>query len=587
MHPKAPAIASLFTACCLAGSSLSAQLSGDPTIILRENQLIPNLGTIQSVTRIAVSDQGTVFTQASITTNSLRYMMRDAFATFANNILLPEPPPPGIYTMTGKFPSFELDDRTNVAWRLQSNNTGGGTGSVGTHTGIYFNLKLIHNDVDSAHTLAGVQTPFNGSIPSLGSWGYRTFFNIDLNNDNQILVNCQLDTNGTANGGNVASGMILVDVDDFGNILNETMLVLGDSNVKDTDIKFNGILNKQNSFQLANNGNWAATVQFDRVNGINTNKNNDWGIVANSPTNIIVRENMAVPGVGTVDTSGSNSARVSINAFGDVAYMVRFAGKLERIVSKGVLLAAEGNAALGLASLAPDKVKDLESNGQPPLTITDSGDVYWYAKLTGANSRNRAFMRNQEVLIRKGISTIGGVLIRDLTTTERGYTLSNNGRYWAGLVRMAGGGDDVVILFDLGLVLPIPGTDTNPSSLSKLSGDARTGELLVMSMDGPQGPGALPTAYFSLAASIPDSPLGIPSKLGELFIDFTPGVFLTQISGSPATTGPSSIAVNIPLDPSLVGLEVFAQGAYFDQGSSNGGAVFNLTNGIKLIIGAS
>jgi hypothetical protein len=197
-------------------------------------------------------------------------------------------------------------------------------------------------------------------------------------------------------------------------------------------------------------------------------------------------------------------------------------------------------------------------------------------------------MRNQEVLIRKGVSTVGGILIRDIVTNStRGFALSENGRFWVGLVQLAGGGDDAMILYDLGLVVPIPGCEANPSTLTKLSGDARLGALLVLSMDGAQGPGTLPSMHFSRQPAILNSPCGIMTSYGELLINFNPGMRLAKIEGAPVTSGPSSIGVNIPVNTALVGMEFFAQGVFFDPGSTNGGPVFSLTNAMQLIIGAS
>jgi len=571
---------------------LSAQ---EPQIILRENQVVPNLGTVQSVSRIAVSDQGTVFTRATIQGSvpaGVQHIMRGAFPTFIAGLPIPEPGSPGNYSVrsNGVFSSFELDERSNLAWRLQTTNVGTGTGLPGNHTGIYYNLSLIHNDLDSAHTLSSIESPFFGILPGLNAFGYSSFNGVDQSTDGMLLLNCELDSNGIASGGNAARALILTEIDALGQVQKETLLALGSTNGAPTFLAADCVSKAQNSYQVARNGHWVATMRYATgalVGGQIVSAANDWAVVADSPLGIVAREGMTIPGIGTLDSGGLSGARTSINSFGQVAYIAGFSNGDDHLIADGQLIAAEGASALNLPSLAPNSVSDLQSSGQPPVRISDSGDVFWYARISGPNSTNRAFMRNQDVLIRKGVSTVNGILIRELDTNDRGYDVSKNGRFWAGLVTFAGGGDDAVILIDLGLVAPIPGTGSNPSSFTKLTGDARIGEHLLLSMDGSQGPGSLPMALFSLQASIPGSPIGVPIKAGELFIDLTPGIFLTTLTGSPVSSGASGIGVDIPLDPSLVDLDVFAQGAFFDQGASNGGAVFHLTNGLHLIVGAS
>lgn len=586
MRLTTPAFACLLSlGCALPGSPLCAQDFGEPVIRIRQNDLIPNLGTVQSLTRIAISDSGVLFTEITILENNLRYMMRNNFATFANNLPLPEPGPPADYTMRGTFANFELDEKTNVAWRLQTSNTNGmGTGLAGNHTAIYYNLKLIHNDLDSAHTLAGVQNPyFPGTDISNWTYAANGFSGVYASSDGRLLINCRVDSNGVSNGGALSNALILVEIDAVGNILKETLVALESSSALNTDI--GTVFTTSNSYHLGGNDNWIGTFLYDSIAGTGTSGGNDGAVAVNDPTNIIFREGTTVPGVGQIISTGTVAGRTSINSYGQTAVMLRFTGNIDHIISEGVEIASEGSESLNLASLAPDTVANLETN--PPLRITDMGDVYWTARLTGVSGQNRVFMRNQEVIVRRGVSMIDDTLIRDIRTNERAYTVSNSGRFWAGQIQLGGGGDDAIVLMDFGLVLPILGRDTNPSSIRRLDGDARLGDRLVLSMDDSQGPGSVPIVYFSTRASLPGNPLGIQTNFGELFINTTPGILLSKITGSPVTSGASSVAVNIPANIALVDFEIYAQGLFFDQGASNGGPVFSLTNGLYMVIGAS
>ena len=196
---------------------------------------------------IAASDAGVAFTEITILGNQLRYMMRDNFPTFANDLPLPDPGPPANYVMRGTFSNFELDANANVVWVLQTTDIGGGPmGTDVDHTGVYYNRKLIHNSADDNHTLAGIENPYfvpdPNNPPDLSNWGYNRFNAVNISNDGRILMFCRLDSNGTSTGGNPPDALILVEIDAVGNILKETLLALNSSGALSTNIKSsNGI----------------------------------------------------------------------------------------------------------------------------------------------------------------------------------------------------------------------------------------------------------------------------------------------------------------------------------------------------------
>jgi hypothetical protein len=136
----------------------------------------------------------------------------------------------------------------------------------------------------------------------------------------------------------------------------------------------------------------------------------------------------------------------------------------------------------------------------------------------------------------------------------------------------------------------------NPSgSLTLLAGRPAIGMTMTLGVDNPlgtQNPGSLSLVAFS-AQAVPTWPCGVLIRGAGMASRGAPGeLFLRlpwlRIMGSP-WTGPGSPApvdVHIPLDPALMGLVVYAQGALIDPTAAVGGGVFvGLTRGMELQIG--
>ena len=132
-----------------------------------------------------------------------------------------------------------------------------------------------------------------------------------------------------------------------------------------------------------------------------------------------------------------------------------------------------------------------------------------------------------------------------------------------------------------------------PGSLTILAGTPAIGTTMTFGVDNPEGtqaPGSLtrlgisgPDPNFPCGTPLPGFGMVAPAYLGELLIKLPP----IQRYGGPAWTGPgipTPIDVPIPNHKSLVGLEIFAQGALLDF---TPGAIpaIAFTEGMRLLIG--
>ena len=142
------------------------------------------------------------------------------------------------------------------------------------------------------------------------------------------------------------------------------------------------------------------------------------------------------------------------------------------------------------------------------------------------------------------------------------------------------------------------GCGLNPAgSLSVLSGTSALSSNLVLGVDNPlgnQSAGALPFLFLSFE---PDAnfPCGTPrpgfgqagpGATGEILIGLQRPAFFATVSGPPwlGSGSPSSFALTLPPDATLVGLHFYAQGFLLD--SSAGASVrFGLTDALDFLIG--
>jgi len=141
------------------------------------------------------------------------------------------------------------------------------------------------------------------------------------------------------------------------------------------------------------------------------------------------------------------------------------------------------------------------------------------------------------------------------------------------------------------------GSGINPAgSLSLLSGNAQLGTTLTLGIDNPlgtQAPGSLPFLAVSIApmppfpsgATLPGLGMSSSSAPGQLMVNVDPALLVTPLMMGAPWTGPGNpvpMTLNLPLDPALSGLTLYAQGAMVDLGP---GGWLALTDAAMLNLG--
>jgi len=279
---------------------------------------------------------------------------------------------------------------------------------------------------------------------------------------------------------------------------------------------------------------------------------------------------------------GFDSIRSDINRFGEHAYLTRLAASTaedlatnELLVKNGNKLAQEGDA---YPSLAGATVRSFSTS---PIDIADSGDVFWGADLDNApGSSDAAWMRNRDVLIREGVTTIDGVLVNRIRTLERGFHVSPGGRYWIGQVNLQSIGEGLV-LADFGLAVPFPGLDENQAALTRSAGDPILGQSITLSLDGGHKLGAASAIVFSGEPAIPGSPFGVPTAFGEYLLGP-----ISNIALGPLWQGtPLEFSLSLPTQVELVDTDWYAQGIFLTA-TATGGLEGRLSNAMRFEIAA-
>ena len=243
------------------------------------------------------------------------------------------------------------------------------------------------------------------------------------------------------------------------------------------------------------------------------------------------------------------------------------------IVKNGAKFVQEGDALPALGGATVSALMD------SPLYLANSGDVYWGTLLNGAEStEDRAWMRNDEVIVRKGHTVIEGNLAGQLPLVPNAFHVSPDGRYWLGQVQLQGTGE-AAVLADFGLAVPFPGRGQNEGTLTLAAGNVIVGEAITLQMDGGQASGVVPVLLLSSQAAIPGSSLGLPTPFGELLV----GPVSLVVPGSVWNGSPVDLDFTLPNKLALVDSTWYGQGIFIDPSAVHPG---RLTGGLRFEIGA-
>jgi len=130
--------------------------------------------------------------------------------------------------------------------------------------------------------------------------------------------------------------------------------------------------------------------------------------------------------VSGLEWSSINLSQVAMNNRGDYAFT---ASLNSTVIREGVFVNGQPLVLYGdqLPDIAPFEIRRVQGR---PIDIADTGDVLWWGEFNDTNpGSNDALFLNDSLLVRTGVTQIGGATVEELDTGEYGYFLSDNGRY--------------------------------------------------------------------------------------------------------------------------------------------------------------
>ena len=320
------------------------------------------------------------------------------------------------------------------------------------------------------------------------------------------------------------------------------------------------------------------------------NDRGDW--IASGALDVSERVFVAVNGVPVarsgrpsplVDRVHSGPGRhLDLNAFGEYAYTGAVVPEFDSpfdntetaLFRNAEVIAFEGQL---LPSLTPDSVSSISSAAQ--VRLSDAGDVVWGVR-TSRGVGHDAIMRNGEVLLREGVSRVGGQTIESMRLGNSRFDVSPSGRYLIAEVVLDTG--PALVRIDYGAVVPLSGCEPNPGRLRRASGEALAGGSLVLEMEGAAAVGTPAFLYLSDAPAATDG-CGLLRPFGEVLLG---GNRIARLEGGFYLGVPLSFPLELPADPAIVDLDVFAQGVFLDLSGALPGPPVTLTDGLRIEIGA-
>jgi len=527
----------------LAYSTPAAQT---PTSLVKQGDPIAGLGAVTSIESVQVLDSGSwlalIDTDHPDTTQDTG-LLRDGTLFLREGELLTAP----VSVLLDDFESMHASRTGQVALCLR-------TFAGGPREGLAWNRTVLaQNGSPLVDPLVGANT----------SW--LAFDVCKVNAANEVFV--LGDVANPELAGVREATLCRFRLDALGNVLASDVLLTKRQFVPVLGTTVNDLPSTEHSLSVNDRGDWMTLVLgLGPVNAFVING-----------TTVVAQEGAPSPVAGRAwRTAGGliNSPRLCLNNRGEYAFSggLDGSGGTYLVVKNGQKFAQSGD-------VYPSFSASALFNGTPaPLVLTDGGDLFWRAD--SELQTDDAFLRNFTPLIQANRTVFNGDLVVAVEQTPDAFSVSPNGRYFAGRVDLQLGGE-AVLFIDLGLTLPLPGCAGNPGSLAVTSGLALPGNALEFALDGGQAPGALPLLTFSSREPTPFSPCGLLLPFGELMISPTHRIGSLALPPWDGTQ-PSTLVVPIPPDPALVDHVFFAQGVFQTPTSPR----FTLTNGLRIEIGA-
>jgi hypothetical protein len=328
----------------------------------------------------------------------------------------PLPAPSG--ALIDYFDSFNLNNNGGTGWNFGLSNV-----PAGFDSGVYLNTTLLVQEGDPS-AAAG----FDGPVT------YYSFLETAVNDLNEIALIAEMDD---AEAVGVKTTFLVITQSITGGLKTEQVVVREGMTLPGQSEPIAELLPIPHSFDLSNAGQTMCVVDLagDELH--------DGGVLLGGT--LLAQEGTPSPVSGRLwGTLGPGTA-VDLNHAGDYVLRAKLAGDTQTddlIVVNGLKFKQAGDTVPGVPG-----VSLVHFGAAGPVRIDDAGNVFWYGCWTDPNpATDCGLFRNEQLLIREGISDLDGVIFGSISAESRSFTISDDGRNLVFEATLSDGRDGAFLL---------------------------------------------------------------------------------------------------------------------------------------------
>jgi hypothetical protein len=264
---------------------------------------------------------------------------------------------------------------------------------------------------------------------------YRGFFEAKINESNQILYIASVDDPAIAS--TVDQVLALVQVDGSGTVLSENVLV------KEGDV-LSGQTESVATFGTGPH-NFALNDAGDRLFFVDLTGDTSADGVIYGNSVVLAQEGQPSP-VASRNWSSLSSPELDLSNNGDYV----FSGSLDGDSASNLVIIKNGAKFRQEGDLLVDPAVNtfaIQSFGTGPIDVADNGSVLWYCDFDDANTdTDTGLFLDDTLLVREGVTTVGGVAVDTIRGIQDGYMLSDNGKFVIFRAVLADGTDGAFLI---------------------------------------------------------------------------------------------------------------------------------------------
>jgi hypothetical protein len=529
---------SLSTALLLAAAgSPGAQ---GPVPLLQTGDVVAGVGNVTVIRNLAVNDHGDWIVEAITDHGDL-----DGDTVLIRNGVL--------YLREGQsiapvgatldvFDSINLNASGHSAWNFFI----AGTGGFHNNSGLYHDSRLLIQE--------GAVSTAPGFTPGTP---YTGFFDAKINDSRMVLLVATLDDPNIASS--IDQAIVICTLDGSGNLISERVIAREGDLLPGQTAAAEGFGTGPHSCAVNSLGDVlflvdtaAATVE-------------DEAIYLNDT--LLAQENAPSPVAGRSWSSLLRS-ELDLNDNRDHVFSGELDGPDESdhlIVRSGVEFRQEGDT---LPAIAPHVISHF---GNAPVLIANSGEVLWYGDWDDPDlDSDTGLFLDDALLVREGVTTVGGVFVEQIGAVPGSFTISPNGRFVVFTATLRNGKQGAYRIDRASRASTAVRNGAGSNALVYTSTNMPVlGTTWTAEVDNHGHDGA---ATIIIGYAAPTDRVFL--QWGELLVDPSAIPLLLSLPGA----SPTHHANPIPADPVYLGAEVFTQAVIVATSPV-------LTNAVDLVLG--